>query len=177
MQLNLGLGFFSPPPPGILNSTDVEFNSKTPSYLYVDILKDPKLWLEGRCITIIIIIIFLHGLGRLACCGIDALPSFPGVSTVSSSSVFIVEGVFRDSGVVHSFEVVDPVLFVFGSHVLYSRNLQFFLVTSFIILSSLVCPVTLLRKRISAASRPVMSLFVVTHVSLPYSSDGLGTTL
>jgi len=44
-------------------------------------------------------------------------------------------------------------------------------------LSSLVYPVTLLRKRISAASRPVMSLFVVTHVSLPYSSDDLATTL
>ena len=43
LQLNLGLGFFSPPPPGILNSTDVEFSSKTPSYLYVDILKDPNL--------------------------------------------------------------------------------------------------------------------------------------
>jgi hypothetical protein len=27
--------------------------------------------------------------------------------------------VFRKSGVVHSFKVVDPVLFVFGSHVLY----------------------------------------------------------
>ena len=45
--------------------------------------------------------------------------------------------------------------------------------TSLLILSSLVYPVTLLRKRISARSRRVMSLFVVTHVSLPYSSDGL----
>jgi len=70
-----------------------------------------------------IIIIFLHGLGRLTCSGIDALPSFSGVSTVSSSSRFVVEGVFRESGVVHSFKVVDPVLFVFESHVLYSRNL------------------------------------------------------
>ena len=52
-----------------------------------------------------------------------------------------------------------------------------FLMTSFIILSSLVYPVTLLRKHISAASRRVMSLFVVTDVSLPYSSDGLATTL
>jgi hypothetical protein len=40
-----------------------------------------------------------------------------------------------------------------------------------------VHPITLLRKRISAASRRVMALFVVTHVSLPYSSDGLATTL
>ena len=52
-----------------------------------------------------------------------------------------------------------------------------FLMTSLLILSSLVYPVILLRKRISAASRRVMSLFVVTHVSLPYSSDGLATTL
>ena len=48
---------------------------------------------------------------------------------------------------------------------------------SLLILSSLVYPVTLLRKRISAASRRVISLFVVAHVSLPYSSDGLATTL
>jgi len=60
-----------------------------------------------------VIIIFLHGLGRLNCSGIDALPSFPGASTISSSSGFVVEGVFRESGVVHSFKVVDPVLFVF----------------------------------------------------------------
>jgi len=72
---------------------------------------------------IIIIIIPLHGLVRLTCSIIDALPSFPGASTVSSSSRFVVEGVFRESGVIHSFEVVDPVLFVFESHVLYSRDL------------------------------------------------------
>ena len=71
----------------------------------------------------IIINIFLHGLGRLTCSGIDALPSFPGVSTVSSFTRFVVEGVFRESGVVHSFEVVDPVLFVFESHILYSRDI------------------------------------------------------
>jgi len=70
-----------------------------------------------------IIIIFLHGLGRLSCSGIDALPSFPGVSTVSCSSRFVVEGVFLESGVVRSFKVVDPVLFVFEPHVLYSRDL------------------------------------------------------
>jgi len=45
---------------------------------------------------------------------------------------------------------------------------SYFRMTSFLVLSSLVYPVTLLRKRISAASRRVMSLFVVTHVSLPY---------
>jgi len=54
---------------------------------------------------------------------------------------------------------------------------SYFLMISLLILSSLVYPVTLLRKRISAASRRVTSLFVVTHVSLPYSSDGLATTL
>ena len=67
-----------------------------------------------------------HGLGRLICSGIDALPSFPWASKVSSSSRFVAEGVFRQSGVVRSFKVADPVLFVFGSHVLYSRGLQFF---------------------------------------------------
>ena len=36
------------------------------------------------------------------------------------------EGVFRQSGVVRSFKVVDPVLFVFGSYILYSRDFQFF---------------------------------------------------
>jgi hypothetical protein len=71
----------------------------------------------------IIIIIFLHGLGHLTCSGIDALPSFPGVSTISSPSRFVVEGMFGKSGVVCSFEMVDPVLFVFGFHILYSRDL------------------------------------------------------
>ena len=70
-----------------------------------------------------IIIIFLYGLGRLTCSGIDALSSFPGASTFSSSPRFVVEGVFRQSGVVRSFKVVDPVLFVFESHVLYSGDL------------------------------------------------------
>ena len=37
--------------------------------------------------------------------------------------------------------------------------------TSLLILSSLVYPLTLLRKRISALSRRVMSRFVVTHIS------------
>jgi len=84
-----------------------------------------------KCVVIgtqkfIVIIIFLHGLGRLDCSGIDALPSYPGASTISSSLRFVVEGVFRQSGVVHSFKAVDPVLFVFGSYILYSRDLQFF---------------------------------------------------
>ena len=78
---------------------------------------------KNYLVIIIIIIIFLHGLGRLTFSGIDALPSFPGASTVSSSSRFVVEGVFLESGVVHSFKVVDPVLFVFDSRGLYSRDI------------------------------------------------------
>jgi len=80
---------------------------------------------EGIIIIIIItIIIIIHGLGRLTSSGIEALSSFPGASMISSSSSrFVVEGVFQKSGVVHSFEMVDPVLFVFGFHVLYSRDL------------------------------------------------------
>jgi len=56
--------------------------------------------------SFIIIINFLHGLGLLTSSGIDALPSFPGASTISSSSRFVVEGVFWKSGVVHPFEMV-----------------------------------------------------------------------
>jgi hypothetical protein len=74
----------------------------------------------------IIIIIFLYVLGSLTCSGIDVLPSFPGAATISSPSMFVVEGVFWKSDVVHYFEMVDPVLFVFGSPVLYSRNLSIY---------------------------------------------------
>ena len=84
------------------------------------------LWFVGFFwykLYVIIIIFFLHGLGRLTCSGIDALPSFPGASAIPSSPGFVDEGVFRESGVVHSFEMVDPILFVFESHVLYSRDL------------------------------------------------------
>jgi len=69
------------------------------------------------------IIFIIHGLGHLTCSSIDALTSFPGASRISSSLRFVVEGVFWESGVVHSFKMVVPVLFVFGSHVLYSRDL------------------------------------------------------
>ena len=54
----------------------------------------------------------------MTCSGIDALPSFPGAYTISSAPRFVVEGVFRKSGVVLSFEKVDPVLFVFGFYFL-----------------------------------------------------------
>jgi hypothetical protein len=93
----------------------------------------------------------------LTCSVIHALPAFPGVSTISSPSRFVVEGVFRKSGVVHSFEMVDPVLFVFGSNVLHSRDIQFFSYVFAAYLSSLVYPLTLLTKHISAATRPVLS--------------------
>jgi hypothetical protein len=72
-------------------------------------------------IIIIIIIIFFHGLGHLNSSGIDALQSFPGTPTISSSSRLVVEGVFRESGVVHSFKMFDPILFVFGAHYFFFR--------------------------------------------------------
>jgi hypothetical protein len=75
-------------------------------------------------IIIIIIFIFCHGLGRLTCSGIDALPSFPGASTIYSPSRFVVEGVFRQSGVVRSLEMVDPVLFcIWISRLVFQRSL------------------------------------------------------
>jgi hypothetical protein len=57
-------------------------------------------------IIVITIITLRHGLGRLISSGSDALPSFPVASTVSSLSRFVVQGVFRKSGVVHSFKTV-----------------------------------------------------------------------
>ena len=47
--------------------------------------------------------------------------------------------------------------------------------TSRLLLSSLVYPLTLLQKRISVASKRVMSRVVITHVSLPCSSAGVTT--
>jgi hypothetical protein len=61
----------------------------------------------------LIITIFLHELGRLTCPGIDALPAFPGASTISSPSRSVVQGVFRLSGVVRSFDMVDQFCFLF----------------------------------------------------------------
>ena len=72
-------------------------------------------------------------------------------------SGFVVEGVFRESVVVHSLKLVGPILFVFGSYSCIPRISSSFLMVSLLILSSLVYLVTLLRKRISAASRRVMS--------------------
>jgi hypothetical protein len=47
--------------------------------------------------------VFFH-VCRLTCSGIDALPSFPRSSTISSSSRVVVKGVFRESVVVRSFK-------------------------------------------------------------------------
>ena len=81
---------------------------------------------------IIIITIFPYGLGLLTCSGIDALPSFLRSSTISSSSRSVVDDMFRQSGVVRSFRMVDPVFFVFGSYVLYSRDLSYRLASNFV---------------------------------------------
>jgi len=89
---------------------------------YTFLITSHSIILRMRNVSNIIIII-LHGLGRLTCSGIDALPSFPRASAIPSSPRFVGVGVFRESGVVRSFEVADPVLFVFESHFLYSRDL------------------------------------------------------
>jgi len=52
----------------------------------------------------------------MTCSDIDALPSFPEASTISSSSGFVVEGVFRQSVGIHSLKMVHSILFVFGSY-------------------------------------------------------------
>jgi len=111
---------------------------------------------------------FLHGLGRL--------PLFSGAYTISSSSRIVVEGVFLESGVVHSFKMVDPVFLCLDLTSCIPDISSSFLMTSLLILSSLVYHLTLLRKRISAASRRVMSRVVVTNVSLSWSSVGLAKT-
>ena len=81
---------------------------------------------------------FFHGLGRLTCSGIDALPSFPRASKISSSSRFVVEGVFREFGVFHSFKMVDPVLCLDLTSCIPEISSSSFLMTSLLILSSLV---------------------------------------
>ena len=82
-----------------------------------------------------IIIIFLHGLGRLNCSGIDALPSFLGASTISSSSKFVVEVMFWESGVVRSLKMVDPEYFVFLGRITNSSSKPPFLEDQFFSLS------------------------------------------
>jgi hypothetical protein len=77
----------------------------------------------------------------LTCSGIDALPSFPGASKVSSSSKFVVEGMFRKSGVVRSFKVVDPVFFCIRvSRLVLQRSLVLFLWLRFLFYPALCIP-------------------------------------
>jgi hypothetical protein len=79
-------------------------------------------FLTNIIIIIFFFFFFFYGLGRLPCSGIEALPSFSGAPTISSPSRLVVDGVFRESSVIHSFKMVDPILFVFGVHFLHSRN-------------------------------------------------------
>ena len=81
----------------------------------------------------------------MTCSSIDSLPSFPRASTISPSSKFVVEGVFRKSGVVLSFKMVDLVLFCVDLTSFNPDISSYFLITSLLILSSLVYPLTLLR--------------------------------
>ena len=63
---------------------------------------------------------------------------------ISSSSRFVFEGVFRQSGVVHSFKIVDPVLCLDLTSCIPDISSSL-LMTSLLILSSLVYPLTLLK--------------------------------
>jgi len=81
----------------------------TLSLLYLfRLIQEKRLYTRRTLCSVFII--FLHALGRLTCSGINTLPSFPGAPEIPSSPGFVGEGVFREFGVVHSFEVVDPVL-------------------------------------------------------------------
>ena len=121
-----------------------------------------KIFVCGR--IFIIIIIILHGLGRLNCSGIDALPSFPGASMISPSSRFVLQGGVCFGSLLLS--ILSRWLIQFCLYLAVTSCIpeisRSFLMTSFLILSSLVYPLILLRKRISAAPRRVTSRFVVT---------------
>jgi hypothetical protein len=107
-------------------------------------------------IIIIFFFFFLHGLVRLICSGIDALPSFTGASTISSSSRLVSEGVIRESSVIHSFKMVDPSLFLVLTSCIQEISSSFLMI-SLLVLFSVVYPLKLIRKRNSAASRRLMS--------------------
>jgi hypothetical protein len=49
-----------------------------------------------------------------------------GMSMISSSSWFIIKGAFRESAIIHSFEVIDSVLLVSGSYLLNARHVKLF---------------------------------------------------
>jgi hypothetical protein len=117
-------------------------------------------------IIIIVIIIFLHALGRLICSGIDVLPSFPGASTISSSSMFVVGACFGGLALSILSRWLIQICLCLDLTSWIPQMSSYFLKTSFLILSSLVYPLTILKKHISATFRRVISRFVVTHVSL-----------
>ena len=129
-------------------------------YLILILFFFTKVIAKANYITIIIII-FLHGLCRLTCPGIDELPSFPGAFAIPSSPAFV--------GLVLS--ILSRWLIQFCLYLSLKSCIpeisSSFVMSSLLTLSSLVYPVALLRKRISAVSRRVMSLCVVNHVSLP----------
>jgi hypothetical protein len=95
-------------------------------------------------VIITVIIIFLHRLDKLTCYGTDALSLFSRASKISSSSRFVVELVFRKSGVVHYFKIVDPVCLCLNLTYCIPEISSSFLITSPVILSSLVYPSTLI---------------------------------
>ena len=97
----------------------------------------------------------------MTCSGIDALPSFPAASAIPSSPGFVGEGVFRQSGVVHSFKVVDPVLFVWTRYFVNYLCLALYRITIFLSLES-----RLLRCTHFIASSPLgLTWRLVTHFS------------
>jgi hypothetical protein len=57
------------------------------SEIQKEVLSDVQILLmalDGKVVVVVVIIFLLHGLGRLTCSGIDALPSFPGASMARS---------------------------------------------------------------------------------------------
>jgi hypothetical protein len=105
------------------------------------------------------------------------LPSFPGASTISSLSRFVAEDVFRQSVLSILSKWLIQFCLCLDLTSCIPEICSSFRITSLLILSSLVYPLTRLRKRICAASRPVISRSAVTHVSLQCSSVGLVTAL
>jgi len=102
---------------------------------------------------IIFIIFFLYGLGLLTCSGIDALPSFSGASASLLPRVLYVRVCFGSLVLsIFSRWLIQFCLY-FSLTSCIPEISSSCLMSSLLILSSLVYPVTLLRKRISAASR------------------------
>ena len=109
-------------------------------------------------LIIIIIFFFLHGLGRLSCSGNDALPSFPGASAIPSSLGFVGEGVTACFGSL-VLSILSRWLIQFCLYLslksCISEISSSCLMSSHLILSSLVYPVTLLRAALLAITCPL----------------------